>query len=79
VVFDAANRRIYAAGGDGFVGVYREIDADHFEQLASVPSARGAKTAVLVPSMHRLYLAVSPGETSSGGGIMWFDVLPAGK
>jgi DNA-binding beta-propeller fold protein YncE len=78
VVFDAANRRIYVAGGEGFIGVYRQVDADHYTQLASVPSAKGAKTAVLVPALHRLYLAVSPGEgVSSGGGIMWFNVLPA--
>ena len=77
VVFDAANHRIYVAGGEGYVGVYQQLDADHYQQLASVPSAKGAKTAVLVPSLNRLYLAVSPGEgNSSGGGIMWFNVLP---
>jgi hypothetical protein len=28
--------------------------------------------------LHRLYLAVSPGEgNSAGGGIMWFDILPS--
>jgi DNA-binding beta-propeller fold protein YncE len=77
VVFDAKNHRIYAAGGEGFIGVYSQIDADHYQQLANVPSAKGAKTAILVPDLHRLYLAVSPGEGNSrGGGIMWFDVLP---
>jgi hypothetical protein len=78
VVFDAANHRIYVAGGEGFVGVYQQVDADHYRQLPNVSSAKGAKTAMLVPTLHRLYLAVSPGEGhSSGGGIMWFDVLPA--
>jgi hypothetical protein len=76
VVFDAANQRIYVAGGEGFIGVYKQIDADHYSQLANVPSAAGAKTAILVPDLHRLYLAVSPGDAHSGGGIMWFDVLP---
>ena len=79
VVFDEANHRVYVAGGEGFVGVYQQLDADHYRQLANVPSAKGAKTAVLVPALHRLYLAVSPGEgNSSGGGIMWFNVLPVG-
>jgi DNA-binding beta-propeller fold protein YncE len=76
VVFDAENHRIYAAGGEGFIGVYKQIDPDHYSQLANVPSASGAKTAMLVPDLHRLYLAVSPGDGHSGGGIMWFDVLP---
>ncbi|HME40368.1 MAG TPA: hypothetical protein VKG63_15535, partial [Steroidobacteraceae bacterium] len=80
VVFDAANQRIYVAGGEGFIGVIQQIDADHYRPLADVPSAKGAKTAVLVPSLHRLYVAVSPGEgNSSGGGIMWFDVLPGAR
>ncbi len=78
VVFDAANHRIYVAGGEGYLGVYQQLDPDHYQQLPRVPSAQGAKTAVLVPSLNRLYLAVSPGEgNSSGGGIMWFNVLPA--
>jgi DNA-binding beta-propeller fold protein YncE len=80
VVFDAANHRVYVAGGEGFIGVYQQVDADHYRQLPDVPSAKGAKTAMLVPALHRLYLAVSPGEgNSSGGGIMWFDVVPAAR
>ena len=77
VVFDARNHRIYVAGGEGYIAVYQQVDPDHYQQLPGVPSAKGAKTAVLVPSLNRLYLAVSPGEgNSSGGGIMWFNVLP---
>jgi hypothetical protein len=60
--------------------VYQQVDADHYRQLPDGPSAKGAKTAMLVPALHRLYLAVSPGEgNSSGGGIMWFDVVPAAR
>jgi hypothetical protein len=79
-IFDAANHRIYAPGGEGYIGVYEEKDADHFTQLADVPSATGAKTAILVPELHRLYVAVSPGEGKTGGAIIWFDVNgpPAG-
>jgi DNA-binding beta-propeller fold protein YncE len=78
VVFDAANHRIYVAGGEGVIGVYQQLDADHYRQLANIPSAKGAKTAVLVPALQRLYVAVSPGEgNSTGAGIMWFNVLPA--
>jgi len=73
-VFDAANRRIYAPGGDGWIGVYQEIDANHFAELAHVPSAQGAKTTILVPQLHRLYVGVSPGERHTGGAVMWFAV-----
>ncbi len=75
-IFDVANRRVYAPGGEGYIGVYAEVDAGHFAELAQVPSSVGAKTAILVPELRRLYVAVSPGERKSGGGIIWFDVKP---
>lgn len=75
-IFDSANRRIYAAGGEGYIGVYEEQAAGTVVELARVPSAAGAKTAILVPELHRLYLAVSPGDGGAGGAVMWFDVKP---
>lgn len=77
-IFDQANHRIYAPGGEGYIGVYAEQDANHFTELAHVSSAVGAKTAILVPELHRLYVAVSPGEGKTGGAILWFDVKAAG-
>lgn len=74
-IFDAANRRVYAPGGEGYIGVYGEQDAGHFAELAHVPSSVGAKTAILIPELHRLYVAVSPGEAKTGAAIIWFDVL----
>jgi DNA-binding beta-propeller fold protein YncE len=76
-IFDQANRRVYATGGEGYIGVYAERDANHFTELPHIPSSVGAKTAMLVPELHRLYVAVSPGEGKSGGGIIWFDVKAA--
>ena len=77
VVYDSANRRVYIAGGEGYIGVIQQRDADHYQELARVASAQGAKTAILVPSLHRLYVAVSPGEGRTGAAVIWFDVLPA--
>jgi DNA-binding beta-propeller fold protein YncE len=77
VLFDAANRRIYALGGEGHIGVFRQIDADHYEELAPVPTAAGAKTGILIPQLNRLYVAVSPGEGKAGAALLWFDVVPA--
>ena len=73
-IFDPATHRIYAPGGEGYIGVYAEQDANHFVELAHVPSAAGAKTAILVPELGRLYVAVSPGEGKTGAAILWFDV-----
>jgi WD40 repeat protein len=76
-IFDAENHRVYAPGGEGYIGVYAERDAGHFAELPHVTSSAGAKTAILVPELRRLYLAVSPGEGKTGGGIIWFDVKAA--
>lgn len=43
--FDAARRRIYLSGGEGYVSVFQQKDADHYELLAKVSSAVGARTA----------------------------------
>ncbi len=76
VIWDEANRRVYVTGGEGHIGVVQQDDADHYTQLADIPSAPGAKTAILVPAIHRLYVAVSPGESKTMGRVIWFDVAP---
>jgi hypothetical protein len=75
VIFDEANGRIYMAGDD-YVGVVEQKDADHYEEIARVPTAKGAKTAMLVPERSSLFIAVSPGDDGVGGRLLRFDVLP---
>src|SRR4030081_633405 len=77
VIWDAANRRIYALGGEGYIGVFQQKNADQYEELARVTSAQGAKTGILVPYPKRLYVAVSPGEGKTGAAILRFDVAAA--
>jgi len=74
MMFDKANRRIYAAGDD-YVAVFRQVDADHYEELERVPSENGAKTAFLVPQLHRLYVAVG-GSDKNKAGLLRYEVLP---
>ncbi|MGU7770328.1 YncE family protein [Burkholderia sp. MR1-5-21] len=78
VIFDEVNRRIYLAGDD-YVGVIQQKDADHYEEIAHVPTAKGAKTAILVPARRCLYVAVSPGDSGGGGKLLRFDVQPNGS
>jgi len=79
VIWDAANHRIYALGGEGYIGVFRQKDADHYEELARVASATGAKTGILVPELKRLYVAVSPGEAKTGAAILHYDLVSAAQ
>jgi DNA-binding beta-propeller fold protein YncE len=79
VIWDADNRRLYALGGEGYIGVFQQKDADHYEELARVTSAPGAKTGILVPELKRLYVAVSPGEGKTGAAILHYDVASTSK
>lgn len=75
VLFDKVNRRIYALGGEGYIGVFAEKDLDHYEELARVPSAPGAKTGILVPELQKLYVAASSGSTSAPAAVLSFNIL----
>lgn len=75
-IWDADNRRIYVCGGDGHLAVIEQDDADHYRELPPVATPPAAKTGVYVPSLHRLYLAASPGETKSMAQLVWLDVDP---
>jgi len=75
MAFDPVLRRIYVPGAEGYIAVYRQRDADHYELMAKVPSALGAKTCLFVPELHRLYVAVSPGEGRFGARVLTFETL----
>lgn len=74
VVYDGTHRRIYVAAGEGKIYTYQQVDADHYSQLPPVPSAPGAKTALLDPEAARLYVSVSPGEGKTGAKLLVYRV-----
>lgn len=63
MTFDEASKRIYVACTD-FTVVYVERDADHYEELARIPTGFRAKTAVLVPKLKRFYVAAPAHDTN---------------
>jgi YVTN family beta-propeller protein len=56
--YDAARRRLYVSGGEGFIDVFQQDEAGRFTRLAHVTTAAGARTSLFVPDLNRLYLAV---------------------
>jgi len=75
LTWDPDNRRLYVTGGEGYIGVFEQDDPDHYRETR-VKSLPGAKTAILDPAQHRLWVAASPGDTGAMGKIMWFTVAP---
>jgi DNA-binding beta-propeller fold protein YncE len=56
--FDARKGRIYASCGEGAIAVIRQIDADRYESLATIPTVKGARTSIFNTDDGHLYLAV---------------------
>lgn len=74
VQYDANAHRLYVPGGEGWMGIYDTADANHLKLIEKVPTAPGAKTGLLLPNQHRLFLAASPGETKAVAKVLVFDV-----
>jgi DNA-binding beta-propeller fold protein YncE len=74
---DAARKRIYMAGGEGFIYAFQEKDPDHYQLLVKIPSALGARTAGYFgkgkKGFDRLYLAV-PARADHGAEIWIYTV-----
>jgi len=56
--FDAAHKRIYITGGEGFISVIEQEDVNHYQRIAQIRSQAGGRTSLFVPELNRLYLAV---------------------
>lgn len=56
--YDAAHRRIYVSGGEGFITVLSQRDANHYSRIAQLQTESGARTSLFIPAINRLYLAV---------------------
>jgi DNA-binding beta-propeller fold protein YncE len=60
--FDPDRKRIYVPGGEGFIYVFQQIDADHYQAIDKIPTAVGARVSFYstetVGKHNDLYLAV---------------------
>jgi DNA-binding beta-propeller fold protein YncE len=58
IFYDAAKKRIYVSCGEGFINIFQQQDANHYNPIASIATAPGARTSLFVPELNRFYLAV---------------------
>jgi len=75
--YDAARKRIYMPGGEGFVYVFQQKDSDHYDRLAKIPTALGARTAGYFgkgkKNFDRFFLAV-PARAGRGAELWIYTV-----
>ena len=74
VQYDARSHRLYVPGGEGYMGIYDTGDPDRLKLIEKVTTEPGAKTGLLLPAMHRLFLAVSPGDTKAMAKVLTYEV-----
>ena len=58
IFFDAAHKMIFVIGGEGYVDIVSQQDADHYERMTRIPTSSGARTGLWVPELNRLYVAI---------------------
>jgi hypothetical protein len=66
VYYDASLKRIYVTGGrwygapeatSGWIFVYQQNDADHYDLISKIKTRPGSGTSLLVPQFNRFYVA----------------------
>jgi DNA-binding beta-propeller fold protein YncE len=71
--YDADRKRIYVPSGEGFIFVYQQIDPDHYQRIAKIQTAIGARTSAYygqVGKHNSLYVAVP--ARANRGAELWF-------
>jgi hypothetical protein len=56
--FDVERKQVYVICGEGVIDLVRQQDADHYNIIGQVRTARGARTGLFVPTRRTLYVAV---------------------
>jgi DNA-binding beta-propeller fold protein YncE len=73
--YDQAKHRLYVPGAEGWLGVY-QIKDGNATQIARIETAAGAKTEFLDSEGHKLFLAVSPGDSKASAKLLIYDLAP---
>jgi DNA-binding beta-propeller fold protein YncE len=56
--YDAARKRLYVSGGEGYIDVFQQSSPDQLTRIVKLKTAAGARTSLFVPEQNRLYLTV---------------------
>lgn len=76
VFFDPKRQRIYVSCGAGFVDVFAAGPTGAYARLSRIETASGARTALFVPQLDRLYVAARAGSLRSDAAILVLRPVP---
>ena len=75
IFYDAARRLIFVIGGEGYVDVFSQQDADHYQLVSRILTGSGARTGLWVPDWNRLYVA-APRRNGKDAKIQVYELQP---
>jgi DNA-binding beta-propeller fold protein YncE len=73
MAYDAQRHQIYVSGGEGYVSIIKEEDADHYREIGRLATGPGAKTSLFVPELNSIYVAV-PAQAGQPAELKIFQV-----
>jgi hypothetical protein len=73
VFYDAARKRVYVNGGDGYISTFEQQTPDKYAELPKVKTASGGRTSLFVPELNTLYVAI-PHQDNHAAMIKVFEV-----
>jgi DNA-binding beta-propeller fold protein YncE len=56
--YDSVRRRVYVLTSVGYLEVFEQKDADHYDRIARYPTPSGSQTGLFVPEWGKLFVAV---------------------
>jgi len=75
IFYDAAHKLILVIGGEGYIELFNQRDADHYQSLGRISTAQGARTGLWVAESNRLYIAV-PHRGNQQAEIQVYELQP---
>ena len=71
--FDEFNKRLYVSGGEGYVDVIQQIDANHYKPLEKIPTGKRGRTSLLIPEL-KLFCVATPARPPQSAEIWVFEL-----
>ena len=79
VYFNARQKRVYVSGGRdndvGYVFVYQQKDADHYELILKIPTRSGSGTSFWSPELNRFYVG-APAHDNKEAAMFVYEPQP---
>jgi WD40 repeat protein len=75
IFYDAVHNLIFVLGGEGYIEIFSQQDADHYQYVTRISTAQGARTGLWVSDWNRMYVAL-PHKGNQQAEIQVYELQP---